>query len=1138
MSENPAKRWQSWLQRSADELLAGAMVEIKDGTGERRLGTGTLISDNGSVLTCHHVIRSLEQVALVHRASGRTEVVPVLQPDISVDFDLAILRTSWTDMPSLPIAFSAENGDWHAYGFQDGNLGYRDAVSLTGRYLRAGTRAYSLGRSYEIAETFDLWGDAIHAGTSGAALLDRASGCIIGVISASLTNDLTTTQVRATAVALRAPAVSWPPFAALIRHIEETAPRFGRHLNRLGAQLLCGAQRHAAIADLVNADMIDCQRLLERDGLAHALAGFLASERVVMPIIGPSGTGKTSIAAMLADKMHQPHALLLRGVHMQAADADISVQIDRSLLDSDQGTYGLDSTLRPSLPRPSAKTLAACAAGTGKPLLIVLDAINERDDEALPARRIAEQWFPRTIRWLHDNNARLIVTCRSETWRLLLPTNFDRNTFPPRRDSPDWRPPLGLSHAPEGGFWIDDLTDTEVNAMASVYGLQDAPIDSQVIRHPFVMRLASEAINRRQVSGHEPPISEIDLLEQAVAARIAAVARRTGASETGEAQVEAVVEAIAVAMVTRSTDRLPGAVAAALPLASATLLQALAYEGVLESVSKDIRFRFDKYADMERSRALVLPLKIDPSAGAAHLAEPTMWSTINLAAERMMKEEAGRWDGMNEIAAHILRDRVVETSGPVELRLGLLLELTRRDRDGYGVRVKDWHDMNYSGSDLERWLRDTSIERQLRALHAENAPAVLRALVLRLADDRPFLKGSEGSISSLCGGCICALNDPRLQMHYAELLNYRASVTTSVLEVTLRQRHDQLVDWMLSALSAPEASSALNVEGKITAIRLLQGTNLKMLDDQRHQAAVALQPRLSDPDHTVRAVAASAILGFNPSSAVALDHLFRAMQPDRTDKDFDVALGELQTIPPDRIEDVLHLILGRLDRSANQWQVSNYGFGRHAVERLRSVEFDPFAAMIADFLLRHAGENKEADRDIVQWGTHVIRRLDSAGQAYAQTIALIDHMAGSGNDRVYLPLVDAAYGTWRAKWPDVSQAIQRLVERHGISNNARHWMLVHCMQNSEPASERVAMAAVHRPRDREGWDCGVVGEMLMSQDDERWAFAAAVVDYWRTLPPTDLSTPSREILTLLDSGEPLRRAFRRQAGLPSKYFDY
>ncbi|MGO7990393.1 trypsin-like peptidase domain-containing protein [Rhizobium leguminosarum] len=1129
------------MRRPTNELLTGAVVEIKDETGKRRLGTGTVISDDGSVLTCHHVIGALEKVTLVHHASGREEVVPVLPLDLSADFDLAILRTPWTDVPPLSLAFLAETGEWNASGYQDRNLGYYDVVPLSGRYVRAGTRAYDIGRSYRIVETFDLWGDAIHGGTSGAALLDRASGCIIGVISASLTEDLTLTQVRATAVALRAPAAAWPPLEELSRRIEKTVPRFGPHLNSLGTLLLSGAQRHAAIEDLVAADMIDRQRLVARAGLASALAGFLASDRVVMPIVGLSGTGKTSIAAMLADGMDQPHALLLRGAHMQAADADISFQIERALLDTDQGTYGLDEILRPDLPRPSAETLAARAADAGKPLLVVLDAINERDDAVLPARKLAEQWFPRTIRWLRDNKTRLVVTCRSETWRLMLPANIDRNIFPPRRDDPHWRPPAGLSHAPEGGLWIDDLTDAEVNDMTAAYSLQDIAIDTQIMRHPFVMRLAAEAIARREASAEKPKISETDLLERSVAARIVNVARRTAASAAGEAQVKALVRTIATTMLSHCTDRLSGSVAAVLPLATPALLQALTDEGVLESVGPDYRFRFDQYADMERSHALVLPLTTNLGAVASQLAEPGMWSTINLAADRMMEGEAARWHGLEFMAAHTLRDFIVESDGPVELRLGLLLEVTRRGRKGYGVRIKDWHDPNYSGHDLKGWLHNSSIDKQLRILHAENGGAVLRTLVLRLADDRPFLVegSSEGSVSSLCGGCICALNDPRLEAHYAELFNHRASwLARSVLEVSLRQRPAQIIGWMLRELAASDASSALTPDGKMTAIRLLHGAARDMSDSDRQQAAIALKPRLSDADHSVRATAASAILAFDPSSATALDLLLDALQPERTDKEFDVALDQLQTIPPDRIEKVLGLILGRLDRPASKWQVSDYGFGRHAVQRLSSAEFDSFAANVADFLLQHAGEDKEADRDIVQWGTYVIRRLDPAGEAYARTIALIDHMAGSGNDRVYLPLVDAAYGLWREEWPDGCRAIQRVIEKHGIDDNAAFWVIVHCTQNKEPASERVAMAAIHRRRDPDAWDHHVVGELLTSLTDERWAFAAAVVDYWRSLPPTELTIRSREILALLDRGEPLRRVFRLQVGWPSDDSDY
>ena len=111
-------------------------------------------------------------------------------------------------------------------------------------------------------------------------------------------------------------------------------------------------------------------------------------------------------------------------------------------------------------------TLARIAADAGEPLVVVLDAINERDETMLPANRIAGEWMPRTIEWLRRNNSKLIVTCRPETWPELAPLNLSDAVFPqPRakqKDEQERRPP-GISRPLQGGLWVGDLDADEIS---------------------------------------------------------------------------------------------------------------------------------------------------------------------------------------------------------------------------------------------------------------------------------------------------------------------------------------------------------------------------------------------------------------------------------------------------------------------------------------------------------------------------------------------------------------------------------------------------------------------------------------------------------------------------------------------------
>ncbi|MDQ0563235.1 hypothetical protein QO004_005044 [Rhizobium mesoamericanum] len=612
---------------STGDLLNGATVEILDSTGKRRLGTGTIVTSDGTVLTCHHVVAGMSRVRLVrHGADQQTADVSTDLSNASEEFDLALLDSGWAGLTPVPILQGAPaTGSWIANGFQDLQLGYLGTVPLVGTYRGAKLRKYTavspseIGsgrrRDYVLAEALDLDGSAVHGGTSGASAVDEETSAIVGVIVGSLTNPDNPVPPHTRSIAISVPhAVSnWPPLSAVYASASSEVPCFGKALNPLGAEILCTAQRMATLQDLTVAKLIDETKLRLRAGLDAALEEFLTDAAPLMPVIGESGAGKTSIAAMLSSGMGLRHGLLVRGVHMQAGDTSIAVQIERALTDEEFGTYGLNSLVRPDLPRPNAETPARTASSTGGRLVVVLDAINEHVEALLPAHRIAGSWMPRTIDWLRRNNAKLILTCRPETWSTLLPQPLRDAVFrpPPERPLSKDGPRTGVSRPPGGGLWVGDFSEQELEEMIRVYGV-DRRMDPLDARHPFFLRLAAEM--GPVFAESSDPLSRLQLIDAALDHRVIDIVARYPSDAVGIPEVRGLIASIAAAMLTEGSDILAAAKAAELPQATPNVLRGLIDSGVIERVGGNYRFRFDQYADAERSRLLKLPLQMNSTA--------------------------------------------------------------------------------------------------------------------------------------------------------------------------------------------------------------------------------------------------------------------------------------------------------------------------------------------------------------------------------------------------------------------------------------------------------------------------------------------------------------------------------------------
>ena len=142
---------------------------------ETSLGSGVIISANGLILTNHHVIQEADAIK-VFLNNGRSLDARVLGADS--DADIAVLKVDATDLPTIPVAHSADVrvGDVAlAIGnpFGVGQTVTMGIISATGRN-HLGINTF---------ENFIQTDAAINPGNSGGALVD-ARGNLIGINTA------------------------------------------------------------------------------------------------------------------------------------------------------------------------------------------------------------------------------------------------------------------------------------------------------------------------------------------------------------------------------------------------------------------------------------------------------------------------------------------------------------------------------------------------------------------------------------------------------------------------------------------------------------------------------------------------------------------------------------------------------------------------------------------------------------------------------------------------------------------------------------------------------------------------------------------------------------------------------------------
>jgi hypothetical protein len=286
-----------------EDSVDGALLRVCDAEGTTR-GTAFLIGDGGVALTCHHVVEGQREVHVETYDGALLSVAP-LPEDLWPEMDLAVLRCPNLRAPPLPVAAHAAPPErFWTKGFQWQGANILAAVPLEGAIPgRQEGLAYTWDEhEYKVPTVYALSEEDIDHGLSGAPLIDRRWGVVLGVVNATLRLG----QRRGYAIPIAVAAERVPPFGALVDRNGSLIARSGPYLNARGAERICSLQLHAARERLATDKLVLLHRYAERPAVQAAVDELLAGDQLVVPLVGGSGVGKTTELVRLAHVLDGP----------------------------------------------------------------------------------------------------------------------------------------------------------------------------------------------------------------------------------------------------------------------------------------------------------------------------------------------------------------------------------------------------------------------------------------------------------------------------------------------------------------------------------------------------------------------------------------------------------------------------------------------------------------------------------------------------------------------------------------------------------------------------------------------------------------------------------------------------------------
>ncbi|MFH8395232.1 trypsin-like peptidase domain-containing protein [Streptomyces sp. NPDC018036] len=502
-----------------------ALVRISDLAGRPR-GTGFAADHHGTVITSHEAVDGLARLVL-HVPGGRSRVLGADAVTPLPALGLALVHTDGLGLVPLPVTVRDRVATGTYVRLAAG--GWREARVLDSSSVtyETGGRSHLLRGAVELA-IGTAGADALRpgGGASGGPVLDARTGAVVAVVGTTL---LARTPSGETPEGRRAPGLAVPvrgaaePLAEVLARNAATVPAYGADLNLAAALELTATSvgSDGPRPPVASGAAGPYAGIVERDAPVREFTAFESGPAVVLGLVGPPGSGRTTELAALASRRLWGRApaptLWLRGADLRADDTSVADAASRALERAGRivaaSRRGPGETGAVAARRSPAATsvlppegyggelgdiapdrLAEPARAAGRPLLLLLDSPEEMPPEL--AHRLPA-WTEATAAWLTETGTRLVVACRAEYWEgagAEFPADLLHRPEPcpggPWTPDPDGRPAPALpSCVPLG-----DLSEDEGRRARSLAGIPEGVLAPGDARHPLVLRLLSEVL--------------------------------------------------------------------------------------------------------------------------------------------------------------------------------------------------------------------------------------------------------------------------------------------------------------------------------------------------------------------------------------------------------------------------------------------------------------------------------------------------------------------------------------------------------------------------------------------------------------------------------------------------------------------
>jgi hypothetical protein len=179
-------------QTNIEDLGKCTVAIQKAGDNGRILGTGVIVTDDGLILTCYHVIGEIKNKTIKHNS------IDVYFPEFKITKSASAVK-EYCD-PSIDVAFfKIENGSLSnkttvsnlgegiIFGHKFASIGFRkpkvfEKLSSSGE-IRIKTSFKTKEDNIESPQLIQLYSDEIEPGMSGSPILDLETNKVVGIIS-------------------------------------------------------------------------------------------------------------------------------------------------------------------------------------------------------------------------------------------------------------------------------------------------------------------------------------------------------------------------------------------------------------------------------------------------------------------------------------------------------------------------------------------------------------------------------------------------------------------------------------------------------------------------------------------------------------------------------------------------------------------------------------------------------------------------------------------------------------------------------------------------------------------------------------------------------------------------------------------